>query len=299
YHQGGAAGGCPDAGPARADWRLGLLALAALSRGVPRFAWAGAAGLLVWGVALLVYQRPFVEGLVREDTGQEVIASVSSLPRNALEPPVFWMPWGTRYFAASYSRLVTAENADLRMVDHTADLSALVDAGYTLHTQPAVFFRYPLAWWEAQLGPLYPGAAGVDLVRLSQAPRRVQLDPARLRQPVVEGIWITGVEARCTAHFIDLFVGWYAEEAPTQDYSVLVHLLRAEDGPPLRQADAQRASVWPAPHHHLATQRAGAGSLPPATDARRRAGAPGDVSAGGARSFCQLRRNRLFCGRMV
>ncbi|MFP4322385.1 MAG: protein O-mannosyl-transferase family [Anaerolineales bacterium] len=195
---------------------------------------------IAWGLLLIPIHIDFIEALTTDETGLRSIAAARNVPRNALEEPVFMLSWGPRYFAASYSRLVTADNADLRMVDHRADFSALAAQGATFYTEPDTLFGYPLGWWQARIGQVYLTSAGPNLVRLGTAPRLVEDLPAAERQTyITDGIWLAGTQLRCTADDIILSVGWYARQAPSRDLSVKVHLARAGDERPLAQADAR------------------------------------------------------------
>lgn len=232
--------------------------------------WLGAGLLLVWELLLIPNSHAFIRDLVTDPTGLESIQAASDVPRTPLEQPVFMLSWGPRYFAASYSRLVTRENADLMMVDHTADFTALAQAGRTFYTEPDTLFGYPLTWWEERIGKVYLTSAGVNLVRLGTQPRLIEaMDTRRLMANITNGIWLAGAEVSCDEKSITLAVGWYAEKTPERDLSVKVHLTRATSPIPLEQADSSApvhgwrpTSTWLAgelisDHYRLAKSPAG------------------------------------------
>lgn len=202
-----------------------------------RFGSLGVIFILLWAAALFPNSYAFIQDLTNDETGLESIEAASSVPRIPLEKPVYMMSWGPRYFAASYSRLVTGENADLEMVDHNTDFTKLVDAGKTLYTEPDTLFGYPISWWEQRLGTVYLSAVAPNLIRLDTEPRLVELDEENLVKPIESGIWLAGTTVTCTDDEIHLAVGWYAEKQPDRDFSVKVHLTPIDSPIPLIQAD--------------------------------------------------------------
>lgn len=204
-----------------------------------QFAQLGLAAALMLGAIGLGFQHgPFVDELTTDETGLRAIDSASAVPRSPIEEPVFMLSWGPRYFAASYSRLVTEENRDLAMVDHTADFAALAQDGKTIYTQPDTLFGYPLNWWADRIGPVYLTSAAFNLVRLATEPRlpeNIQTDD--LTQQMADDIWLAGYELRCTEADFIISAGWYAEATPAQNLSVKVHLRTADEGRVLANAD--------------------------------------------------------------
>ncbi len=198
---------------------------------------AGVLFILAWTVSLFPNSQSFIQKLTDDKTGLASIQAASSVPRIPLEQPVFMLSWGPRFFAASYSRLVTGENADLLMADHNTDFSRLAAEGKTIYTEPDTFYGYPLSWWEQRLGQIYLSAAAPNLVRLGTEPRRVELETETLEKPMEAGIWLAGTTITCEKEQIILAVGWYAAEQPNRDFSVKVHLTPAESLFPLFQAD--------------------------------------------------------------
>jgi hypothetical protein len=191
--------------------------------------WAGVAGVMVWAGLLIPQHRDFILTLTEDPTGLRSIQAAGDVPRTPLEKSILMMSWGPRYFAGSYSRLVTGENADLRMVDHRADFAALAAEGNTFYTEPDTLYGYPLSWWEARIGKVYLTSAGVNLVRLGTQPRLIEnMTQENLLAYMEANIWLTGWELTCTDSDIILTVGWYAADQPDRDLSIKVHLTRTD-----------------------------------------------------------------------
>jgi hypothetical protein len=194
---------------------------------------------VLWIAALIAAHYDFIHSLTHNRAAFESIEAASAVPRSPLEQSALMLSWGPRYFAASYSRLVTRQNADLLMVDHTADFAALSADGVTFYTEPATLYGYPPSWWEARLGHLYLTGAHWNLIRLGTAPRLVEPIPQeRLQAFFTEGIWLAGSQVTCDADYLYVALSWYAQAAPQEDYSVKVHLVRPDRPGVLAQADS-------------------------------------------------------------
>ncbi len=219
-------------------------ALSLFSEGVRRLSLLG---LVALSAALLVSQNmPFVRDLTTDPIGVQAIAAAGRIPRSGA-PPILMLPWGPRHTAVAFSVYVTGENADLRLVKHTADLAALSREG-ALYTLRDTFYRFPLLWWREQLGAAHLSAPALEVVRISKVAE--QADDAA---EIVGGV---GIAAMTVCRAMDAFVldvQWAALRPPERDYSVFVHLLGAESDVPLAQADSSApiygwypTSVWQA-----------------------------------------------------
>ena len=128
-----------------------LLCLALIWERREQFGWLAAALTIAWGGGLIVQQVDFVTELTEDDTGLAAIDSASAVPRG--DDPVFMLSWGPRYFAASYSRLISGENADLA---HGRSPRGFCDPRrgwqYALHPT-----RYPV-WLSRRMVGGTPGA---------------------------------------------------------------------------------------------------------------------------------------------
>ncbi len=79
---------------------------------------------LIAAVGLMGFNFGFIFALTHDDSGLRAIQVAKSVPREN-GTSVFMLPWSARYNAVRYSKYVTNENADLPLVDHNADFTAL------------------------------------------------------------------------------------------------------------------------------------------------------------------------------
>jgi hypothetical protein len=206
------------------DW------LARVWRPVMAFA---AIGLVGWCGALILINHGWIHGLVTEPTGLETIERVTRIPRN--DKPAFTMPWGPRYSAAAYSRLVTGENDDVLMVDHKGDYHRLLEDGYQLYTEPETFYTFPPDWWRERLGQLYLSSAAPEIVQMSITPGLADPDST----PIIYGIAQRRAVLSCDDTTIYLSIVWQADSRPTADPSIFVHLTGDDPAPVLATADSR------------------------------------------------------------
>lgn len=189
----------------------------------------------LWALLMLPLHNSFILNLTKDRTGLAAIAAASDVPRDDPQA-VFMLSWGPRYFAAAYSRLVSGENKDVRMVDHTADFGQLAAEGVTFYTQPDTLYGYPPEWWMARIGPVYLTAAGPNLVKLGRVPL-VDSSPDEIVREMTPDIVLADWWLDCSADEVILGVVWYARQRPTHDLSVKAHLVAAESDSPLAYAD--------------------------------------------------------------
>jgi hypothetical protein len=182
-------------------------------------------------IVLIAVGMEFVTALTRDPIGVEAIAAARRIPRDEGQA-ILMLPWGPRHAAVAFSIYVTGENADLRLVKHTADLAALSREG-ALYTLRDTFYRFPLAWWRAQLGAAHLSAPALGVVQISTLPQRA--DDAL---EVTDGVGLASLRVcRAEGGYL-LDVAWAAVRKPERDLSVFVHLLSAERDVPLTQADS-------------------------------------------------------------
>jgi hypothetical protein len=158
------------------------------------------------------------------------------------------LPWGPRYAAASYSRLVSGENADVMMVDHKADYRRLLIEGYRLYTEPETFYTYPLPWptnygapsdwWTEHLGYVYLSSAAPGFVEMQNTPALASPNDS-LGTPVVYGITRRAAWLTCDENSIYLHVIWSADNRPSGDPSIFVHLTADLPAPDPPNADSR------------------------------------------------------------
>jgi hypothetical protein len=184
-------------------------------------------------VALAPAHAPFIESLVTNRTGEQMIALAQSAPPNS----TLMLPWGPRYFAIGFARDVLGTlPGQVQLVDHRADYTAALAGGRLLLTPPDTFYNQPLSWWEERLGgPVWLNTAAPGLVSLTTAPALAEPAPGDLPVPVSAAI-------ACHADQVDLTVQWAGPAQPASDWSVFVHGLNA-DGAIVGQGD-QSAPVF-------------------------------------------------------
>lgn len=223
------------------DWLLALR---------PRAALAAAAALAVWAGALGARHYTLIDELVREPSGLQTVERLAHIPRG--ERIAVFYPWGPRFAAASYARLVTQQRADLAIIDHKADLGRLLAEGYTVLTEPETFYTFtppwnsaygaPSLWWTDRLGALYPHSGVPGYIEIERAPALSgTADPAAT--PLAGGIGWRDAWLTCDAREIVLHVIWETSSHPDSSPSIFVHLLSETPGPPLAQAD-RRSPVY-------------------------------------------------------
>ncbi|PJF37168.1 MAG: hypothetical protein CUN49_01750 [Candidatus Thermofonsia Clade 1 bacterium] len=180
---------------------------------------------------LISLSSNFVSALTSDPIGIQAIAAAKRVPRQAATP-ILMLPWGPRHAAVAFSVYVTGENADLRLVKHTADLAALSREG-ALYTLRDTFYRFPLTWWREQLGAAHLSAPALDVVQIRTVPQRA--DEAL---EIAEGVGLVSAALCRAAEGYRLDIEWAALRKPERDLSVFVHLLSAESDVPLAQADS-------------------------------------------------------------
>jgi hypothetical protein len=204
------------------------------------------AGLLLWAGGLIGWNYGYIHALVTEPTGQQTIERLKTLPRD--QKIAVMLPWGPRYAAASYSRLVTGENDDLLTVDHKANYPQLIADGYQIWTEPDTFYTYPPPWpsaygapsnwWIDHLGTISLTSAAPGFVRLLNTPWLADPDSPP-GMPVIYGIERRAAWLSCDARQIYLHVVWSADSVPTVDPSIFVHLTGDDPGPNPINADSR------------------------------------------------------------
>ncbi|MCC7452444.1 MAG: DUF2723 domain-containing protein [Anaerolineae bacterium] len=191
---------------------------------------------LVAVIALVAMQFSFIDHLTHNNTGVDMMALASRTPRDNGKA-ILMMPWGPRYDAIAFSKFVTKANADLRIVTHKADFGALAAQGNTLYTSKDTFYRFPLAWWDEQIGKAYLSSAADELVAIKREPR---IEPAAESDQVMAHGVTRKQFSICkvirgkndTGGFygdIYLTIWWRANSKSDADLSVFVHLIDSYD----------------------------------------------------------------------
>jgi hypothetical protein len=179
----------------------------------------------------LYFHNHFYINVVRNDPrGVETIEQVQRTPPGS----TLLIGWGTRHSAAGFAIDVLGLAPGVTLVDHNADVRAILQNGGELVTPEYSFYTFPIDWWQTRLGgTVYLEAAAPYLVRVSLTPRLatdIQADFGAVPALI------------CEAEALILSANWYTPEKPTRDLSVFVHLLDAQ-GTIIAQAD-QNAPVY-------------------------------------------------------
>jgi hypothetical protein len=206
--------------------------------------WGGAKGYLIataaFAILVLLLLIPahydFIYRLTHNRTGLDMIELAKRVPRDEGRA-VMMMPWGPRFDAIAFSKYVTGENADLRIVDHKEDFGAMVARGDILYTSKDTFYRFPVAWWDQQIGRVYLSSPDYGLVAIRRAPILSNPEMPSVTE-VAYDIVMQKLDICEAEDTIRLKIVWSARQ-PSQkpDLSVFVHLLNAE-GAVIAQADS-------------------------------------------------------------
>jgi hypothetical protein len=176
-------------------------------------------------LALVPAQSGFIYHLTHNDTGLAMIDLAKHVPREGGKA-VMMLPWGPRYDAVAFSKFVTKENADLRLVTHKADFGALASQGDLIYTSKDTFYQFPLAWWDSQIGWAYLSSAADGLVVIRREPL-IQAG-GRPESVVAHGVVMRNTSLCVSGQDIHLTISWGAEQMPDADLSVFVHLLAGD-----------------------------------------------------------------------
>ncbi len=165
------------------------------------------AGLIAWNFSA-------VYAITHDESSVRLIALAQKIPRDG----VLMLPWSTSYNALAFSKYVTGENAGLALVDHRADLRAISSPIYTLRD---TFYRFPLEWWDAQLGRAYLASPVYSVVAIRREPQAVNDE---VLKSVVDGVNLHSYRVTCDAEAAYLEVVWSTTQPTEKAYSVFVHL---------------------------------------------------------------------------
>ncbi len=201
-------------------------------------------GVLV-AVWLYVANRGDILTITQDYNVRERITDVAQLPELAGEEQVLMALWGHDYWALTYAQAYEDEFPYLELVDHNGDFARIFANGATFYTLEKTFYQRPLSYWEEIAGQLYLTSAAPRIVELQTEP--LMLDFEEAPQLVLDNN-INIQEAQLTwqdENKLLLTVTWQADEKPTEDYSVAVHVI--SQNPPTGPQDLvlQADSIHP------------------------------------------------------
>ncbi|MFN8372464.1 MAG: DUF2723 domain-containing protein [Anaerolineae bacterium] len=97
---------------------------------------------------VITANQQFILSLTTDPRGIETIEQVRAAPPDT----TLMIGWGTNHSAAGYAQEVLGLLPDVTLVDHNADLAAVIHNG-TLITPEYSFYTFPLNWWQNRLAP--------------------------------------------------------------------------------------------------------------------------------------------------
>lgn len=221
---------------------LALLASAVMERGrLGRVAAPIALGGLV--LLLGIINRPQVLAITRDHAIEGFIAQVTKADPPPGQPCTLLVPWGQDYWALRYAQAYRGEFPGIRIVDHNADIRAILAEGSSLLTPAKTFFALPLSWWEERIEKVHLYSAGIGVVGVAASPQ-LESDLAAPDKPfdLGNGIRVWAVKITPAGGYSRLLsVYWQAVDVIQQDYAVAVHILAegsaGEAGAIISQAD--------------------------------------------------------------
>ncbi|MFN8474643.1 MAG: DUF2723 domain-containing protein [Anaerolineae bacterium] len=183
--------------------------------------------LLLAIIPLAWTNGPQIAAITHDGYGRDLIQRVAAA-HFAPPPsgPIIMAPWGREYFALTYGKEM-GDLPPLDIVDHRANMEALVASGRPLLAVSPTFYTFPLAWWDKRLKRAYLSSADGGLVRVANRPALTDADVPAGQTAVpmgpisLRGWRVTPVDDG-KAWRVSLY--WQANEKPKQDYSVFVHL---------------------------------------------------------------------------
>jgi hypothetical protein len=185
--------------------------------------------LIAWGWRA----RPFVLSITRDPAAKAVIAAAAQVaPPPEGRPTTLVSTWGLDYWALAYAQGVRGELPGLNVVDHNADLRAIVERGDRLLILSKILHVFPVPRWEERLGRLHLASAAPGVVEMSPKPPLAATDvPADVALDLQNGLEIRSAMVEWMARDqLLLTIYWEALQAVASDYSVAVHLV-AHDPP--------------------------------------------------------------------
>jgi len=223
---------------------LGVLTAAIYDRWRP----AGMAVTALWALTsifLFLDHRPDIVALTRDNSAQDIILVADRIkPSDDGRPNTLMALWGHDYWALAYAKAYQGRLENINLVDHNADLTAIIDGEDRLLTLSKTFYLRPISWWDERFGNVYlssyePGVIEVDV----KPPLNESTLTSDQETDLGNGIMVRKTETEwLSPQLLRLTVYWEARIEPEVDYSVAIHLV--DKNPPvgpeniLAQADS-------------------------------------------------------------
>ena len=144
-------------------------------------------------VFLSAINRPTVLEVTRDPSAEAVISAAEQVtPPPADCPTSLVALWGTDYWALSYAQAFQGRLPGLDIVDHNADLGAILARGSRLLTLSKTFYLRSLSWWDQRLeGRVFLSSAAPNIVEIALEPLVAPSDvPLGPELDLENGLWI-------------------------------------------------------------------------------------------------------------
>ncbi|HZY41538.1 MAG TPA: DUF2723 domain-containing protein, partial [Anaerolineae bacterium] len=183
-------------------------------------------GIAAGIVALLVRNGPTIQAMTQDTAGRAIIQNVAKAQINVTtDRPTVMALWGRDFFALAYARWVTDELAGIDVVDHRANVRALVADGRSLYVLSPTFYLRPISWWNEQLGHAYLSSFAGNLVQVSDRAILTEADVSAQKSlaPMSPSIGLRNWQVTpLTDGQWQITLYWQAVAKPDRDYSVFV-----------------------------------------------------------------------------
>jgi len=220
---------------------LGLALLVSRVRDWRPTAGTVALGLVVAVIAVSGWRNyPEVVAITR-DRGVEEVIAIADQAADPEDATVLMVPWGRDFWGIAYAQAYRGQLEGVDLVDHNAPFKEILARGDRLLTLSESFYVYPVGWWERKLGQIALETYAPGVIEIATEPRLAIREEGRFR--VNENLSIASAEVEALGDDYVVRVEWVAEQAPSRDYSIAIHLVSrvpadgAEDV--LAQADAR------------------------------------------------------------
>lgn len=194
--------------------------------------WAGMA------IFLFIENRPAILALTRDPGAETVVKAAEGIyPAPDGRPITLMALWGNDFWSLSYAQAFQGKLSNMNLVDHNADLEAIMDGPDHLLTLNKTFYLRPLSWWDQRYGKVYLSGYTPEIIEVDTKP------PTNFQESATDqfvdlgnniGVKATKLEWLSLGK-LQLTTYWETIAEPQMDYSVAVHLVNQV--PPEGQED--------------------------------------------------------------
>lgn len=177
-----------------------------------------------WVIALVItglMNYPKVVAVTHDRTFEEVITQIdNSLDDKRSDDVTLLALWGRSYWGLSYAQAYRNQILGVEIVDHNADLLAILNAGRTLIV-PLYDMNFP--FWQEAIAPVFFEAYAPGLIQVKKEPTFDQVSEMLLQ--INEELAIRNAVISERSDGYGIAVAWVALQQPERDYSIAVHLV--------------------------------------------------------------------------